>query len=187
VAGASVAAAFERDAPSAEGERAEAIATSRCGGDAPARCCRARSRRDRRAQQDEGRAGPCGRKVQPAAYGQVEIALDRAGHRRGRDLGPKRLLHRPQRVLVEARLREDQSADIEAQPVLPMAVEFAEIPEAAARGNQNGRTAMDSERMNHQRNGEAEGRRPVAIGCRHHLMKCAACQAGARKMPIDLR
>lgn len=187
MAGASVAAAFERGAPSTEGERAEAIASGRRGGDAPARCRRARSGRDRRAQQNEGRSGAGGRKVQPATHGQVEIALDRAGHSRGRDFRPQGLLHRPQRVLVEARLHENQPVDIEAKLAQPMAIGLPEIRKAAARGNQYGRTAMGSERMDHQRDGEAEGRWPVAMGCRDHLMKCAACQPGTRKMPVDLR
>ena len=69
----------------------------------------------------------------------------------------------------------------------PMAVGFPEIREAAARGNQHGRTAMGSERMDHQRNGEAEGRRPVAMGCRDHFMERATCQPGIRKVLIDLR
>ena len=185
MAGASVAAAFERGAPSAEGERAEAIAPGRRGGNAPARGRSTRSGRDGRAQQKEGRAGAGGRKVQPATHGQVEIALDCTSH--SRDPRPQGLLHRPQRVLVEARLHENQPADIEAKPAQPMAIGLPEIREAAARGNQHGRTAMGSERMDHQRNGEAEGRRPVAMGCRHHLMKCAARQPGTRKMPIDLR
>jgi hypothetical protein len=185
VAGASVAAAFERDAPSTEGEGAEAIASGRHGGDAPACCRRARSGRDGRAQQNEGRAGAGGRKVQPATHGQVEIALDRARH--GRNLRPQGLLHRPQRVLVEARLHENQPAHIEAKLAQPMAIGLPEIRKAAACGNQYDRTAMGSERMDHQRDGEAEGRWSVAMGCRDHLMKCAACQPGARKMPIDLR
>lgn len=187
MAGASVAAAFEPDAPPTEGERAEAIAPGRRGGDAPACCRRARSGRDGRAQQNEGRAGAGGRKVQPATHGQIEIALDRAGHSRGRHLRPQGLLHRPQRVLVEACINENQSADIEAKPMQPMAIGLSEIREAAARCYQYGRTAAGSERMAYQRNGEAEGGRPVAMGCRHHLMKCAACQSGTRKMPIDLR
>jgi hypothetical protein len=187
VTGASVAAAFERDAPSAEGERAEAIATRRRGGDAPARCRRARSRRDGRAQQDEGRAGSSGREVQPATHGQVEIALDRAGHRRGSDLRLQGLLHRPQRILVEARLHEDQPADVDAQPVQPMAIGLSEIRKAATRGNQHRRTATGCEGMAHQRYGEAEGCRPVFMGCRDHLMKRTACQSRCRKVPIDLR
>jgi hypothetical protein len=187
MAGASVATAFERDAPSTKGERAEAIAPGRRGGDAPARCRRARSGRDRPAQQNEGGAGAGSRKVQPATYGQVEIALDRAGHSRGRHFRPQGLLHRPQRVLVEARLHENQPADIEAKPAQPMAIGLPEIRKAAARGYQYGRTAAGSECVAYQRNGESEGRRLVTMGCRDHLMKCAARQAGTRKMPIDLR
>lgn len=155
MAGASVAAAFERGAPSAEGERAEAIAPGRRGGNAPARGRSTRSGRDGRAQQKEGRAGAGGRKVQPATHGQVEIALDRAGHSRGRHLRPQGLLHRPQRVLVEARLHENQPADIEAKPAQPMAIGLPEIREAAARGYQYGRAAAGSERVAYQRNGEA--------------------------------
>jgi len=71
--------------------------------------------------------------------------------------------------------------------VQPMAIGFSEIRKAAADGNQHRRTTTDGEGMAHQRDGEAEGRRPVAMGGRDHLMKRAARQPGSRKVPIDLR
>lgn len=187
MAGTSVAAAFEDHAPPAEGERAEAVATGRLGGNAPASRRRARSRRDGWAQQDEGRAGACRRKVQPAAHGQIELTLDRTDDRRRGNLWPQGLFHCPQRVLVEARLYENKSADIETKVAQSMAIGLPAIRKAAPRGDQQRRTATGGERKSHQCGGKAEGRGPVAMGCRNHLMERAACQTRTRKVPVDLR
>ncbi len=182
-----VAAAFKRHAPATACERAEAVAAGRCGGDTPTRCRRARSRRGGWTQQEERRAGTGGGKIEPAAHGQIEAALDRAGNRRCRNFRSKCFLHRPQRVLVETRLHEHQPADIEAEPVQPVAIGLPEIREATARSDENDRTATDRERADRQRHDEAERRCPVAMGRCDNLMEGATGQARAGEVAINLR
>lgn len=68
----------------------------------------------------------------------------------------------------------------------PVAIGLPEIREASARGDEHDRTAPDRKRAGRQRHGEAERRRPVAMGRRDHLMKGAAGQAGAGEVAIDV-
>jgi hypothetical protein len=79
-----------------------------------------------------------GRKIETTALREPQGGLDGASHHGGPGVGAQHLLQRPQRILVGARLDENEPARIEAGLAETTAVRSPEMTERAAGDDQEG-------------------------------------------------
>lgn len=184
----SVAAAFERDAPSPALEAGEAVAGGGCGPDPPAGRRRIRLLGLRRAQHEKEGAGIFGGDLQAAAGLEIEPAAKPPGKRRG-GAQAQRLLERPQDLPVGRGLEEEEPAGLKAELLQPMRIGPAERVEAAARKHQQGRRPgpAGGRGMAEKRRHEAEGGRHVGLVRAGELVHGVEREAALRKLAVDRR
>ena len=133
-----MAAALQRDAPPWLSEHMETVASGRGRGDMPAGGRGAGAYLSWRPQDKKRRAVAGCSKVETAAFRKPQWRLDGAGHHGGPGIGAQHLLQRPQRLLIGARLDENEPARIEAGLVETTAVRPSEMSERAAGDDQDG-------------------------------------------------
>ena len=184
--GTTVAATLQGCTPSPLCYCPKAVARCRSGSNAPAR---GRSTRppDTPFSQHHQRYGVHrGGKIEPAAASEVEITLNRGGHKGRSRFRAQRLLKRPQCVLIAIDLDEKQPADIEAQLAQALTIRRTKVDERAACDDEHRRTWSPLLCKPHQGGHECERRGLVAVGFSADLMQHPTGKPRTRKMPIGL-
>ena len=129
-----------------------------------------------------------GSEIESAAHAEIEIAGHGCGHYGGRRLRAQGFLDRPQRILVGARLDQQQPADIEAVLVQAVSVGAAEIRQRPPRGDEHGGAGSCLLCANRQCKAETERGRLVRVGRGHHLVQHTAGETGpSGQMGLQLR
>ncbi len=138
--------------------------------------------------------------MQPPALDQGHAGIDEAGHRRetvgpglparaggwttragGLSTGPQGLLQGTVDVAVAARLEQEQPIRIETEAGEPVA-----IGQRMPLRDDEERLAPDGgEAPGHEGEGEAQGRRLVALGLGGDLVQVAEAEAAAGQVPVD--
>ena len=159
----------------------EAVARGLGGADAPARRGGARLVGARGPQQPERQPGVARREMQPLAGLEVESG---GGADRGQRARAQRLLQGPERLLVVARLDQDQPGRIKAELLQAVAMRPAVIGERAMRGDEeDGSRRWGKARQ--QGDEKAECRRRVAVRLRRHLVQGTDREAAVRQVRVD--
>jgi hypothetical protein len=125
------------------------------------------------------------REIETATYGQIEIDLDSSRHYGRNSIRTQSLLERPKRVLIIARLNEDESARINAELSQASSVERSE-GQGSAGCNEQGVTGTHVQNRGDQRAHESQCGRSLAMRFCLQLVQEAAAEPATRKMLVKL-